>query len=163
MVGGAIAGLSPVGCLLMFGTRLPLMSNFCAVSRSHRLLCSSLIQRSADKPTLVVCVTQQPAEVALAILVSVLTLVRLVVADDTPSCSTRGAVTGHVTSNATDYRTFNASLSICRADSTDSDSQNQQCNEHFHCKPPMSQPIHKKGRRHLVPSNRRGNTENGTN
>ena len=23
---------------------------------------------------------------------------------DTPSCSTRGAVTGHVTSNATDYR-----------------------------------------------------------
>ena len=61
------------------------------------------------------CVTQQPAEVTLAILVSVLTLVRLVVADDTPSCSTRGAVTGHVTSNATDYRTFNASLSIRRA------------------------------------------------
>jgi hypothetical protein len=60
----------------------------------------------------VACVTQQPAEVTLAILVSVLTLVRLVVADDTPSCSTRGAVTGHVTSNATDYRTFNASLSI---------------------------------------------------
>jgi hypothetical protein len=92
----------------------------------------------------VACVTQQPAEVTLAILVSVLTLVRLVVADDTPSCSTRGAVTGHVTSNATDYRTFNASLSICRADSSDSDSQNQQCNEHFHCKPPLSQPNHKK-------------------
>jgi hypothetical protein len=112
---------------------------------------------------LVACVTQQPAEVTLAILVSVLTLVRLVVADDTPSCSTRGAVTGHVTSNATDYRTFNASLSICRADSSDSDSQYEQRNEHFHFKSPMSQPSHKKACRHLVPSNRRGNTENGTN
>ena len=49
---------------------------------------------------LVACVTQQPAEVTLAILVSVLTLVRLVVADDTPSCSTRGAVTGHVPRDA---------------------------------------------------------------
>ena len=78
------------------------------------------------------CVTQQPAEVTLAILVSVLTLVRLVVADDTPSCSTRGAVIGHVTSNATDYRTFNASLSIRRGACSDGNSQYEQCNEHFH-------------------------------
>jgi hypothetical protein len=111
----------------------------------------------------VACVTQQPAEVTLAILVSVLTLVRLVVADDTPSCSTRGAVTGHVTSNVTNYRTFNASLSICRADSSDSDSHYEQRNEHFHFKSPITQPIHKKACRHLVPSNRRRNTENGTN
>jgi hypothetical protein len=75
-----------------------------------------------------------------------------VVADDTPSCSTRGAVTGHVTSNATNYRTFNASLSICRGARSEGNSHHEQCNEHFHFKSPMSQPIHKKARRHLVPS-----------
>ena len=80
----------------------------------------------------------------LPILVYVLTLVRLVVADDTPSCSTRGAVTGHVTSNATNYRTFNASLSTCRADRSDHDSHYEQRNERFHFKSPMSQPIYKK-------------------
>jgi hypothetical protein len=86
-----------------------------------------------------------------------------VVPNDTSCRGTHSAMTGHVTRDATDYRTFNASLSICRADSSDSDSHYEQRNEHFHFKSPITQPIHKKACRHLVPSNRRRNTENGTN
>jgi hypothetical protein len=49
----------------------------------------------------------------LAILIRVLTFIGFVVPDDASCCGARNAVTGHVTRNAADYRTFNASLSIC--------------------------------------------------
>jgi hypothetical protein len=40
-------------------------------------------------------------------------LVGFVVSNDAPCRGARSAVTGHVTRNAANYRTFNASLSIC--------------------------------------------------
>ena len=58
-------------------------------------------------------VTQQWAGKPLAILIRVLTFVSFVVPDDASCRGTRSAVTGHVTRNAANYRTFDASLSIC--------------------------------------------------
>jgi hypothetical protein len=59
-------------------------------------------------------VTQQwAAGEPLAILIRVLTFIGFVVPDDASCRGTRSAVTGHVTRNAANYRTFNASLSIC--------------------------------------------------
>jgi hypothetical protein len=49
----------------------------------------------------------------LVILIRVLTFIGFVVPDDASCRGTRSAVTGHVTRNAANYRTFNASLSIC--------------------------------------------------
>jgi hypothetical protein len=95
----------------------------------------------------------------LAILVRVLTLVCLVVSDDTPRRGARSSVSSHVPRDTAHYRAFDASLGICRGACSEGYSQHEQCNEHFHFESPMSQPIHKKARRHLVPSDRRGNTE----
>ena len=64
------------------------------------------------------------------ILFRVLTLVGFVVPNDAPCRGARHAVTGHVTCDAADYRTFNASLSICRGARSDGDSQYEQCNDH---------------------------------
>jgi hypothetical protein len=47
------------------------------------------------------------------ILIRVLTFIGFVVPNDASCRGTRSAVTGHVTRNAANYRTFNASLSIC--------------------------------------------------
>jgi hypothetical protein len=65
-------------------------------------------------------------------LARVLTFVCFVVPDDTSCRGTRSAVTSHVTRNATDYCTFNASLSICRSACSRGDSQDEQYNENFH-------------------------------
>jgi hypothetical protein len=93
------------------------------------------------------------------ILIRVLTFIGFVVPDDASCRGTRSAVTGHVTRNAANYRTFNASLSICRGARSEGNSHHEQCNEHFHFKSPMSQPSHKKACRHLVPSDRQRKTE----
>jgi hypothetical protein len=68
----------------------------------------------------------------LAVLSRVLTFVCFVVPNDTSCRGTRSAVTSHVTRNATDYCTFNASLSICRSACSRGDSQDKQYNENFH-------------------------------
>src|SRR6202008_1553515 len=74
-----------------------------------------------------------------AILVRVLTLVCLVVANDTSYCGARSSVSSHVPRGSPDYRAFNASLGICRsACSEGRHSQHEQCNEHFHLKSPSA-------------------------
>jgi hypothetical protein len=77
-----------------------------------------------------------------------------VVPNDTSCRSTRSAVTGHVTGNATDYCTFNASLSICRGACSDSDSQYEQYNDHLHFGISLSPSVSQENQGCLVPSSR---------
>jgi len=59
----------------------------------------------------------------LAILVRVLTLVGLVMPDDTPSSGTRSSVPGHMTGHSADNGTFDATLGICRCSCSEHCSQ----------------------------------------
>jgi hypothetical protein len=61
----------------------------------------------------------------LSILVRVLTLVGLVMSDDTPSSCTRSSVSDHVTGNSPDYGAFDAALGIRRGNRSDNCSQCQ--------------------------------------
>jgi hypothetical protein len=103
-----------------------------AVAHSRRFLMFVFLR--SNRPGL--CNANNQSKQRSAILVRVLMFVCFVVPNDTSCRSTRSAVTGHVTGNATDYRTFNASLGIGRGACSDGDAQYEQCSEHLHCGSP---------------------------